>query len=84
METACQEFVKQQMTSPQQIPDASESVEDQPMNIEIIETPITPKHHSKGVVQQKEPIRTFQLKPLLLRLKVNKSVYHILIWLNRT
>ncbi|CAB4411532.1 unnamed protein product [Rhizophagus irregularis] len=42
--------------------DASESVEDQPMEIEILETPITPKHQSKAAAQQKEPIKFLSAK----------------------
>ncbi|CAB4415328.1 unnamed protein product [Rhizophagus irregularis] len=47
MESACREFVKQQMTSQQQMPDTSETVEDHQMEIEILETPKTPKHQFK-------------------------------------
>ncbi|PKY52251.1 hypothetical protein RhiirA4_425130 [Rhizophagus irregularis] len=44
------------MMSPKQMPDASESVEDHHMEIEISEAPKTPKYQSKVATQQKEPI----------------------------
>ncbi|CAB4442704.1 unnamed protein product [Rhizophagus irregularis] len=62
MEDACKEFVKQQMMSPKQIPDASESVEDQPMDIEILEMPKTPKHQLKAAAQQKGPMKSLSAK----------------------
>ncbi|PKY20292.1 hypothetical protein RhiirB3_433557 [Rhizophagus irregularis] len=52
-----QKFMQQQMTSPKQIPDASKSVEDQPMEIEILEAPKMPKHQLKVAAQQEEPIK---------------------------
>uniref|UniRef100_U9T8W1 Uncharacterized protein n=1 Tax=Rhizophagus irregularis (strain DAOM 181602 / DAOM 197198 / MUCL 43194) TaxID=747089 RepID=U9T8W1_RHIID len=51
------DFIQASMTSPKQIPDASESVEDQPMEIEILEAPKMPKHQLKVAAQQEEPIK---------------------------
>ncbi|CAB4416986.1 unnamed protein product [Rhizophagus irregularis] len=62
MESACKEFVKQQMTSPKQMPNTSETVEDHQMEIEISEMPQTPKHQSKVAAQQKEPIGILSAK----------------------
>jgi hypothetical protein len=62
MESACKEFVQQQMTLPKQISDTSESVEDQQMEIEILEAPKTPKHQSKAAAQQKEPMKSLSAK----------------------
>ncbi|PKY60112.1 hypothetical protein RhiirA4_483435 [Rhizophagus irregularis] len=62
METACKEFVKQQMMSPKQMPDASNSVENYHMEIEISKAPKTPKHQSKVATQQKEPIGILSAK----------------------
>ncbi|PKY47294.1 hypothetical protein RhiirA4_462425 [Rhizophagus irregularis] len=47
-DAACQEFVKKYVTLTQLTTDTSKSVEDQPMEIEILETPKTPKHQSKA------------------------------------
>ncbi|PKY44729.1 hypothetical protein RhiirA4_459112 [Rhizophagus irregularis] len=62
MKSACKEFVKQQMTSPKQMPEASESVEDHQMDIEILEAPKMPKHQSKAAAQQKEPMKLLSAK----------------------
>ncbi|GBC42618.2 hypothetical protein GLOIN_2v1785013 [Rhizophagus irregularis DAOM 181602=DAOM 197198] len=43
------------ITSSKQIPDASKSVEDQPMDIEILEAPKMSKHQSKVAVQPEDP-----------------------------
>ncbi|PKY58126.1 hypothetical protein RhiirA4_479774 [Rhizophagus irregularis] len=43
---------------------ASESVEDQPMDIEILETPKTPKHQSKVAAQQKGPMKSLSAKAI--------------------
>jgi uncharacterized protein (DUF342 family) len=40
----------------------SESVEDQPMDIEILETPKTPKHQLKAAAQQREPMKSLSAK----------------------
>ncbi|CAB4435611.1 unnamed protein product [Rhizophagus irregularis] len=52
------------MTLSKQIPDVSESVEDQPMEIEILEMPITPKHQSKAAAQQKVPMKSLSAKAI--------------------
>ncbi|CAB4436305.1 unnamed protein product [Rhizophagus irregularis] len=58
--TLAKSFVKQQMTSPKQLPDTSESVEDQPMDIEILDTQ-TP---IKVAAQQKGPMKSLSAKAI--------------------
>ncbi|CAB4437170.1 unnamed protein product [Rhizophagus irregularis] len=77
MESACKEFVKQQMTSPKQIPDTSKFVEDQPMKIEILKTLKTPKHQSKAAAQQEELISILSAKatPFMPKGKQKQVLY---------
>ncbi|CAB4409522.1 unnamed protein product [Rhizophagus irregularis] len=65
------------MTSSKQILDASESVEDQLMEIEILEAPITPKHQSKAAAQQEEQISILSAKatPFMLKGKQKQVSY---------
>jgi hypothetical protein len=44
------------------MPDTSKSVEDQPINIEILKAPKTSKYQLKATVQQKEPISILSAK----------------------
>uniref|UniRef100_U9V549 Uncharacterized protein n=1 Tax=Rhizophagus irregularis (strain DAOM 181602 / DAOM 197198 / MUCL 43194) TaxID=747089 RepID=U9V549_RHIID len=44
------------------MPDTSESIEDQPIEIEILEAPNTPKHQSIAAAQQKELISILSAK----------------------
>ncbi|POG71723.1 hypothetical protein GLOIN_2v1774577 [Rhizophagus irregularis DAOM 181602=DAOM 197198] len=53
--------------------DASESVEDQPMEIEILEAPKMPKHQLKVAAQQEEPIKNLSTTATPFMPKANFS-----------